>query len=90
MQGSTETIEVNVDDFAARYALTLTNKVPADEEAQLIEIASMCMQSPELDDETRDFFHSAFLVMSKKNKHFIDLRKMNRMIKNGELKGPVV
>ena len=90
MQEGTETIEVNVDEFAARYALTLTNKVPVEEEAQLLEIASACMQSPDLDEETRDFFHSAFLVMSKKNKKFIDLRKMNRMIRNGELKRPVV
>jgi hypothetical protein len=82
---TTETLEINFDHFAERYALSIAGKVSEMEENELLELAGICMQSEDLDQEERDFFQCAYLILNKKNKKFIDLRKMKRMIKNGEL-----
>ncbi|MAF77055.1 MAG: hypothetical protein CME63_05105 [Halobacteriovoraceae bacterium] len=80
-----ETLEVDVDHFTALYAMALQGTLGPDEEDEILEVASHCMNSDDLDPATRDFFQSAFFVINKKNKRFIDLRKMNQMVKNGEI-----
>ena len=82
-----ETLEVDVDHFTALYAMALQGSLHPDEEDEILEVAATCMLSEDLDDEIRDFFQSAFLVLNKKNKRFIDVRKMNQMVRNGELGG---
>jgi hypothetical protein len=80
-----ETLEVDVDHFTALYAMALQGSLAPDEEDEILEVASHCMASDDLDPATRDFFQSAFFVINKKNKRFIDLRKMNQMVKSGEI-----
>lgn len=84
-----ETLEVDVDHFTALYAMALQGALNPDEEDEILEVASHCMNSEDLDHATREFFTSAFLVINKKNKRFIDLRKMNQMVRNGELRSKV-
>ncbi len=80
-----ETLEVDIDHFTALYAMALKGTLTIEEEEELLEVAATCMLSEELDSQTRDLFQSAFLVLNKKNKRFIDVRKMNLMVRNGEL-----
>lgn len=80
-----QTLEVDVDRFTAQYAMALQGSLPEEEEDDILELAAYCMSAEDLDDATRDFFQSAFFVLNKKNKSFIDIRKMNRMVKRGEL-----
>ena len=80
-----ETLEVDVDHFTALYAMALQGTLPPDEEDEILEVASHCMNSDDLDSATRDFFQSAYFMINKKNKRFIDLRKMNQMVKSGEI-----
>ncbi len=80
-----ETLDVDVDHFTALYAMALQGTLDPDEEDGILEVASQCMSSEELDSETRDFFQSAFFMINKKNKRFIDLRKMNKMVRAGEI-----
>jgi hypothetical protein len=82
-----ETLEVNVDHFTAQYAMALKGFLDPETEDEILETAACCMNSNDLDEATRDFFQSAFFVLNKKNKRFIDVRKMNRMIRTGKLKG---
>ncbi|MCF8058555.1 MAG: hypothetical protein K9K67_04610 [Bacteriovoracaceae bacterium] len=82
---ASETLEVDVDHFTAQYAMALKGSLSPEEEDDVLEVAATCMLAGELDSETRDFFQSAFLVLNKKNKRFIDVRKMNQMVKKGEL-----
>jgi hypothetical protein len=67
--------------------MALKGSLPPEEEDEVLEVAATCMLSEDLDDDMRDFFQSAFLVLNKKNKRFIDVRKMNQMVRNGELGG---
>ena len=83
--GASETLEVDVDHFTALYTLALKGTLPPNEEDELLEIASTCMMSEDLSADVQDFFRSAFLILNKKNKRFIDLKKMNQMARNGEL-----
>lgn len=83
--GATDTLEVDVDHFAALYAMALNGSLAPEEEDEILDVAATCMSAEDLDSDVRDFFQSAFLVLNKKNKSFIDVRKMNRMVKNGEL-----
>lgn len=80
-----ETLEVDVDHFTALYGMALKGSLSPEEEDEVLEVAATCMLSDDLDAETRDFFQSAFLVLNKKNKRFIDVRKMNQMVRKGEL-----
>jgi len=80
-----ETLEVDIDHFTALYAIALQGTLPPDEEDEILEVASHCMTSDDLDPAMRDFFQSAFFVINKKNKSFIDLHKMNQMVKSGEI-----
>ncbi|MEC7275765.1 MAG: hypothetical protein VXV96_05535 [Bdellovibrionota bacterium] len=83
--GATDTLEVDVDYFAALYAMALNGSLAPEEEDEVLDVAAACMSAEDLDADIRDFFQSAFLVLNKKNKRFIDLRKMNRMVRSGEL-----
>jgi hypothetical protein len=80
------TLEVDVDHFTAQYAMALKGSLDPEEEGQILELAACCMNSDDLDEPTRDFFQSAFFVLNKKNKHFIDVAKMNRAIRAGKLR----
>ena len=82
---ASETLEVDVDHFTALYAMALKGSLPPEEEDELLDVAATCMLSDDLDSDIRDFFQSAFLVLNKKNKRFIDVRKMNQMVRKGEL-----
>lgn len=83
--GASETLEVDVDHFTALYAMALQGSLPPEEEDDLLDVAAVCMSSDDLEPHIRDFFQSAFFVLNKKNKRFIDIRKMNQMVRNGEL-----
>ncbi len=82
---ASETLEVDVDHFTALYAMAVQGRLSPEEEDEVLEVASVCMAAEDLDIEVRDFFKSAFLVLNKKNKRFIDVRKMNQMARRGEL-----
>jgi hypothetical protein len=82
---ASETLEVDVDHFTALYAMAVQGRLSPEEEDEVLEVASVCMASEDLDMDVRDFFQSAFLVLNKKNKRFIDVRKMNQMARRGEL-----
>lgn len=84
---ASQTLEVDVDHFTALYAMALKGSLSPEEEDEVLEVAATCMLSEDLDDDIRDFFQSAYLVLNKKNKRFIDVRKMNQMVRNGELGG---
>lgn len=82
---ASETLEVDVDHFAALYGMAIQGRLSPDEEDEVLDVAAMCMASDDLDSETREFFQSAFLILNKKNKRFINVRKMNQMARRGEI-----
>lgn len=82
---ASETLEVDVDHFTHLYAMAMKGQLSPEEEDEVLEVASVCMLAEDLETDVRDFFQSAFLVLNKKNKRFIDVRKMNLMARRGEI-----
>jgi len=76
-----ETWEVDIDQFTQSLAYAMQGKSGPIHESEMLEIAGTCMNSDGLDQETRDFFQSAYFLLSKKNKRFIDIAKMKRMMR---------
>jgi len=75
-----ETWDVDLDQFTQSLAYAMQGKNGPIHENEMLEIAGTCMSSNGLDQETRDFFQSAYLILSKKNKRFIDIAKMKKMM----------
>lgn len=68
------TLEIDLERFTALYAQAVKGDLSHDQEDDVVDIASVAMNSPDLDEQTREMFQSAFFVLSKKNKKFIDLK----------------
>ena len=84
-----ENWEVDIDQFTQSLAYAMQGKPGPLSEFEMLEISKSYMSSKSLDQETRDFFQSAFFILSKKNKRFIDIAKMKKMMRQ-EAKTPKI
>ena len=73
-----DVLEIDVEHFTSLYVKAVKGDLSIDEEDDVVDIASVAMNSQNHDDETREMFQSAFFVLSKKNKKFMDLRGYRR------------
>lgn len=76
-----DTLEIDLEHFTALYAQAVKGDLSIDQEDDVVDIASVAMNSPDLDNDTREMFQSAFFVLSKKNKKFMDLRGYRRSLR---------
>ena len=71
-------LEIDLESFTTLYAKAVKGDLSLQDEEDVVEIASVAMHAPELDENARELFQSAFFILSKKNKSFIDLKKMRK------------
>jgi hypothetical protein len=73
-----KTLEIDLEHFTTLFAQAVKGDLSHEEEDDVVDIASIAMNAQELDVETRDMFQSAFLILSKKNKKFMNLSGYRR------------
>jgi len=71
-------LEIDLESFTTLYARAVKGELSFEDEEDVVEIASMAMNAPEVDNDARDLFQSAFFMLSKKNKSALPLRRKRR------------
>lgn len=71
-------LEIDLESFTTLYARAVKGELSFEDEEDVVEIASMGMNAPEIDENARELFQSAFFILSKKNKTFMDLKGMRK------------
>jgi hypothetical protein len=74
-----EVFEIDLEQFAQKYALAMNGKISYEDEMEMMDISISLIQDEALDDDDREFFRSAYLMLAKKQKKFLDLKKLRRI-----------
>ena len=77
-----DVLEIDLERFENLYGQAVQGNLSFEDEDEVVEIASLAMTSPDLDENSRELFQSAFMILTKKNKKFMDLRGFRRSQRN--------
>lgn len=77
-----DVLEIDLERFENLYGQAVHGKLSFEDEDEVVEIASLAMTSPNLDENARELFQSAFMILNKKNKKFMNLRGLRMSQRN--------
>ena len=77
-----DVLEIDLERVENLYGQAVEGNLSFEDEDEVVEIASLAMTSPDLDENSRELFQSAFMILTKKNKKFMDLRGFRRSQRN--------